>query len=128
MFCENVTDIIILLRPRLKSRNLRALLSLSACLSPSLVPFPILPLISPHFGPCCVWSRPLSSLSLHEAAEIWRSVDIPLMVPLYKRVGNGLKCRVNPGQIMPIDHYKLFLQKIKWSARDNLLFHLILLC
>lgn len=71
--------------------------------------------------------RSLSSLSPHEAAEIWRSVGIPLMVPHYKKVGNGLKCRVNPGQIMPIDHCELFLQKIKWSARDNLLLHLILL-
>lgn len=101
----------------------------SAHISPSLtfVPkLPLLPLL--NFGPCCLWSRLLSSLSLHEPAEFWRSVYIPLMVPCYKRVGNGLNCRVNPGQIMPIDHYELFLQKIKWSARGNLLFHLILLC
>lgn len=101
--------------------------SASARVSLSLALFANLPLLPLNFDPCCVWSRSLSSLRLQEPAEIWHSVDIPLMVPRYKRVGNGLKCRVNPGQIMPIDHYELFLQKIRWSARDNLLFHLILL-
>lgn len=91
MFCENVTDIIIHLRPRPKSRNARALLSLAACLSPSLTIVPILPLLFLHILVHIAFrGRSLSSLSPHEAAEIWRSVGIPLMVPHYKKVGNNL--------------------------------------
>lgn len=72
------------------TKNARVLRSLCLFVSFSHH-FPILPLLLLHtLVHIVLGGRSLSSLSPHEAAEIWRSVGIPLMVPHYKRVGNDL--------------------------------------